>query len=323
MRKKLQNKRGFTLVELIVVLTILGVLAAMLIPALQGYIEKSLETADIVNVRTAYMQVLADAMTGEDDPTQIVQLKQGQDGWQHFDPVTIAGITHAAGEVDTANWIGSPTAHGTCTVSYVEGTGVVLTWSGNAVKPPIQLAPRPPAPTKPTVNLEENLHGILENSGLLSTDLKDLTARDKFYEIDSTCPFSTMVPKVKDQIKEDSLLNTGTWDFRKLRNEYPGQYLLWTSVNAKDYTDGTEVPVLISKQDKGIFYITTMKVTTVTKSNKGVNYTYNVIGNGIDNQTKLKPYITGTVYNSLEEAYAAYAEMVKKNFPDYETTLPG
>ena len=176
---------------------------------------------------------------------------------------------------------------------------------------------------KPTVDLTENLHGILENSGLLEGDLKDFTDRKKFYEIDSTCPFSTMVPEVQKQIKEDSLLSTGTWDFRKLRNEYPGQYLLWTSVNAKDYTDGTEVPVLISKQDKGKFYITTMKVTTVTKTNKGTNYTYNVIGNGIINRTTLQPYITGTEYDTLEDAYAAYADMVKKNYPDYADTLPG
>ena len=317
MREKLQNKRGFTLVELIVVLTILGVLAAMLIPALQGYIEKSLETADIVNVRTAYMQVLADAMTG-DAATQTVQLKQGQDGWRHFDPVTIAGITHAAGDTDTDNWKGSPTAHGTCEVSYVEGTGVVLKWSGKATNKPQHA---PPAPTKPTVNLEENLHGILENSGLLSTDLKDLTAREKFYEIDSTCPFSTMVPKVKEQIGENSLLSTGTWDFRKIAGEAPGRYLFWTSVDANKVDAGTEVPVLASKEDGNKFYITTMKVTTTTQKKTGL--TYNVIGNGIVNKGTLKPYIQGTVYTSLGDAYAAYAEMVKKNFPDYETTLPG
>lgn len=319
MREKLQNKCGFTLVELIVVLTILGVLAAMLIPALQGYIEKSLETADIVNVRTAYMQVLADAMTG-DAATQTVQLKQGQDGWQHFDPVTIAGITHYANEDNTANWKGSPTAHGTCTVSYVEGTGVVLTWSGKATNKPQHA---PPAPTKPTVDLTENLHGILANSGLLEGALKDHTAREKFYEIDSTCTFSTMVPEVQKQIKEDSLLSTGTWDFRKIAGELPGQYLFWTSVDVKDYTDGTQVPVLISKQHGGTFYITTMPVTTVTKQNKGKTYTYNVIGNGIINRGTLKPYIEGTVYNSLEEAYAAYAEMVNSQYPDYADTLPG
>lgn len=316
MREKLKNKRGFTLVELIVVLTILGVLAAMLIPALQGYMEKSLETADIVNVRTAYMQVLADAMTGDTDATQTVQLKQGQDGWQHFDPVTIGGITHAANEGNTPNWKGSPTAHGTCTVSYVDGTGVVLTWSGDAPSPP---RPAPPRPVRPTVDLTENLHGILAGSGLLDTDLKDLTAREKFYEIDSTCPNSTMVPKVQAQIGTNSLLNTGTWDFRKLRHEYPGQYLLWTSVDVTTVEAGTQVPVLISKEDGGKFYITTMPVTT----SKVKNQTYNVIGKGIETRAALKPYIQGTEYSSLEEAYAAYENMVKNSYSDYENTLPG
>lgn len=35
---KVKNKKGFTLVELIVVLVILAILAALLIPALTGYI---------------------------------------------------------------------------------------------------------------------------------------------------------------------------------------------------------------------------------------------------------------------------------------------
>lgn len=308
MRKKLQNKRGFTLVELIVVLTILGVLAAMLIPALQGYIEKALETADIVNVRAAYMQVLSDAMTGDVTAEQTVQLKQGQDGWQHFDPVTIAGITHAADEGDTDNWIGSPTAHGTCRVSYVERTGVVLTWSGEATKPQ--------QPAQPTVNLSENLHEILAKTDLLKTDLKD----KDFYEIDSACPTSTMVPKVKEQIKENSLLNTGTWDFRKIRSENPGRYLFWTSVDASKVAEGTQVPVLISKEHEGKFYITTMTVTTSTLKKTGE--TYNVIGNGIDNRGTLKPYITGTEYTTLEDAYAAYADMVKNSYSQYADTLP-
>ncbi len=304
MRKKLQNKRGFTLVELIVVLTILGVLAAMLIPALQGYIEKALETSDIVNVRAAYMQVLSDAMTGDVTAEQTVQLKQGQDGWQRFDPVTIAGITHAADEGDTDNWKGSPTAHGTCRVSYVEGTGVVLTWSGTSK----------PQPARPTVNLSENLHEILAKTDLLKTDLKD----KDFYEIDSACPTSTMVPKVKEQIKEGSLLSTGTWDFRKISGEDPGRYLFWTSVDVTKFAVGTEVPVLVSKEDGGTFYITTMPVTT----SKVKNQTYNVIGKGITNRGTLKPYITSTEYTTLEEAYAAYADMVKNSYSQYADTLP-
>ena len=114
------------------------------------------------------------------------------------------------------------------------------------------------------------------------------------------------------------MLNTGTWDFRKIRSENPGRYLFWTSVDASKVAEGTQVPVLISKEHEGKFYITTMTVTT----SKVKNQTYNVIGKGIDNRGTLKPYITGTEYTTLEDAYAAYADMVKNSYSQYEDTLP-
>lgn len=183
---------------------------------------------------------------------------------------------------------------------------MVLTWSGEGTKPS--------QPARPTVNLSENLHEILAKTDLLKTDLKD----KDFYEIDSACPTSTMVPKVKEQIREDSLLYTGTWDFRKIRRENPGRYLFWTSVDASKVAEGTQVPVLVSKEDGGTFYITTMPVTTSTVKNQ----TYNVIGKGITNRTTLNPYIQGTEYTTLEEAYAAYADMVKNSYSQYADTLP-
>lgn len=67
MIKKLrENKKGFTLVELIVVLVILAILAALLIPALTGYIDKAKEKSIIAETRQAVMaaQTLADEEYG-------------------------------------------------------------------------------------------------------------------------------------------------------------------------------------------------------------------------------------------------------------------
>lgn len=66
MLKKLWNKKndkkGFTLVELIVVLLILAILAALLIPALTGYIDKAKNKQLVAETRQAVMaaQTLAD-----------------------------------------------------------------------------------------------------------------------------------------------------------------------------------------------------------------------------------------------------------------------
>lgn len=72
-QKRRSRKGGFTLVELIVVLVILAILAALLIPALTGYIDRAKEKNVIAETRQCVMaaQTLADEYYAKNsgDPT--------------------------------------------------------------------------------------------------------------------------------------------------------------------------------------------------------------------------------------------------------------
>lgn len=304
MKYKLRNnKRGFTLVELIVVLTILAVLAAMLIPALQGYIEKSLETADVLHVREAYMEVLTASLTNDtENQVKTVNLKQKQDDWQSMDPITIAGITHYKKDGDTANWKGIPTAGGVCTVSYDATVGVVFRWSESGG-----------SNTKVEMNFSD-IHGLVNKSGFL---VKYPTPT---FEIDSKCPNSSMLKQLQQGIIENSLLSYGTWAYLgDARPEYKHTYLFWTSVDTNKVGVGKTIPVIIST-DTGGFYISET-ITAERPANKN-NSAYVAIADHIPNYTKFKEYTKGTKYETLEEAYAAYSELVDEKYSNYKDTLP-
>lgn len=288
-----QNKNGFTLMEMLIVIAIIAVLIAVAIPVFASQLEKAREATDLANVRSAYAQVSTEALLGDSEATVTVDLKQKQADWQSLDPVNIGGIVHYKNQGDTDNWKGVAAPNGTCVVSYNEDYGIILTWSGKA---------DPSTPKYPFNTSVTNFFSPLYDTEFWKNGIMKNNTN---FEFDSRCQDSRFVPSITAAIEklDNSLLQQRDCTWAYLGNGKDGQeanrYLFWTSLNTDKVGAENKIPVIIQTGD-GKYYVS----ETTTGKRNGKNYV--TISKSLLPSEYKQILNNGKKFSSLEAAYDAY-----------------
>lgn len=300
-----KRKKGFTLVELLIVVAIITVLVGVSIPILSSQLEKSRETTDLANVRNAYSEVMMAALM-EDTSSPLyhggvylitVPLKQAQNGWtMDTDKLVIGGISHS-----DDHWRGKePRAKGRCKVYYLDGE-VYLDWRG-----------------------EDHINIVSAQDFLTKEILEKIVGKDYQYNVinsNETYGQGGGTQKFLDYAKKHGFdlsdYNATTWQIyvresgKKEILEKPAIY--WSSLELTDDTVGNFVPVMGYRDGKYDVYCA--KVETY---NPGTEKQYNSIKNNFANVTDSGGNATFQ-FDSYEEAKAVYDQILSV----YESSTNG
>ena len=119
-----ENKKGFTLAELLIVVAIIGVLVAISIPIFTSQLEKSREATDVSNVRSAAAQVAANYLSNGSAASVRVPAKQQNDAtWEMG--ASKATITQQINGVTSTTSIPLKKVGGSYVVSIAGSTGKI------------------------------------------------------------------------------------------------------------------------------------------------------------------------------------------------------
>ena len=111
---KKMNKKGFTIVELVIVIAVIAILAAVLIPTFSNIVEKANDSTAMQEARNTYTEYLAEVNA---QPAPVVYVKGGNSYFKVVD-----------GKMSTDAWVGGegveePTEG---VIVYMNGNEVVI-----------------------------------------------------------------------------------------------------------------------------------------------------------------------------------------------------
>lgn len=76
------NKKGFTLIEMLIVIAIIAILVAIIIPVVSAATEKARESRDAANIRAAIAEVSAEGLSTGTNKSKTVTLTQNG-AWEY------------------------------------------------------------------------------------------------------------------------------------------------------------------------------------------------------------------------------------------------
>lgn len=84
---KIKNTKGFTLMEMLIVVAIIAILIAIAIPTFTTQLEKAREAADIANIRSTYSEAMVEYLDGDGTTIPVSKptpkMTQTKKGWDY------------------------------------------------------------------------------------------------------------------------------------------------------------------------------------------------------------------------------------------------